>query len=75
MGKRLFWLAVGVGVTAVVVLKGRELYERFTPKGVVEQIERTRSGLFDWAGEFLATMGEAMDEREEELRDALGLDE
>jgi hypothetical protein len=56
-------------------VKGREYYERFTPKGVVDQIEQTRTGLVEWVGEFLTTMGEAMDAREGELREALGLDE
>lgn len=75
MGKRLFWFAVGVGLTALIVVKGREYYDRFTPKGVAEQIERTRTGLVERVGEFLTTMGEAMDTREGELREALGLDE
>ncbi|HEY3336930.1 MAG TPA: hypothetical protein VGK18_00375 [Propionicimonas sp.] len=75
MGKRLFWFAVGVGLTAVVVLKGREYYQRYTPKGVADQIEKSRTGLVDWVGEFITTMGEAMDAREGELREALGLDE
>jgi hypothetical protein len=75
MGKRLFWFAVGVGLTTVIVIKGREYYERFTPKGVAQQIEKSRTGLVDWVGEFISTMGEAMDAREGELREALGLDE
>ena len=75
MGKRLFWFAVGVGITALIVAKGREYYDRYTPKGVAEQLEKTRSGLVDWVGEFISTMGEAMDAREGELREALGLDE
>ena len=75
MGKRLFWFAVGVGLTAVIVIKGREYYERFTPKGVADQIEKSRTGLVDWVGEFFSTMGDAMDVREGELREALGLDE
>lgn len=75
MGKRLFWFAVGVGLTALIVVKGREYYEHFTPKGVADQIEKSRTGLVDWVGEFLSTMGEAMDTREGELREALGLAE
>jgi hypothetical protein len=75
MGKRLFWFAIGVGITALVVVKGREYYQRYTPKGVAEQIEKSRTGLVDWVGEFITTMGEAMDAREVELREALGLDE
>ena len=73
MGKRLFWFAVGVGLTALVVVKGREYYERFTPKGVADQLEKTRSGGSAWVGDFFDTMNEAMDEREGELREALGL--
>ena len=75
MGKRLFWFTVGVGLTALIVLKGREYYQRYTPKGVADQLEKSRSGLVDWVGEFVSTMGEAMDAREGELREALGLDE
>ena len=75
MGKRLFWFTVGVGLTALVVLKGREYYERYTPKGVADQLEKSRTGLVDWVGDFVSTMGEAMDAREGELREALGLDE
>jgi hypothetical protein len=75
MGKRLFWFAIGVGITALVVVKGREYYQRYTPKGVAEQIEKSRTGLVDWVGEFISTLGEAMDAREGELREALGLDE
>lgn len=74
MGKRLFWFAVGVGVAALVVVKGKELYHRHTPKGVVEQLDKARTEAGSWIGGFLSTMGDAMDEREGELREALGLD-
>ena len=74
MGRRLFWFAVGVGLTAVVVLKGRELYQRFTPKGVAGQLETARASASSWLGDFFATVNEAMAEREEELREATGLD-
>ena len=55
--------------------QGREYYERFTPKGVAEQLEKTRGGLVDFLGDFVSTVGEAMDQREGELREALGLNE
>ena len=74
MRRRLFWFAVGVGVTALLVVKGRELYERFTPKGVTEQVEKTAKSAQNWVTDFIDTMTNAMDEREAELREALSLD-
>ena len=74
MGRRLFWFAVGVGVTAWLVVKGREYYEKFTPKGVTEQVEKTARDARGWVDDFFSTMSSAMDEREHELREALGLD-
>ena len=74
MGKRLLWFAIGVGVAAFVVVRGKELYHRYTPEGVVGQLDRARQNAGSWIGDFLSTMGEAMDEREDELREALGLD-
>ena len=75
MGRRLFWFAVGAGVTVWLVLKGREYYERFTPKGITDQVEKTARTTQGWVEDFLYTMTTAMDEREHELREALGLDE
>jgi hypothetical protein len=75
MGKRLFWFAVGVGVAAFVVVKGKELYHRYTPKGVAEQVDKARIDAGSWIGDFISTMGEAMDARESELREALGLEQ
>jgi hypothetical protein len=74
MGRRFLWFTVGVGLTVLIVVKGREYYEKFTPKGVATQIDKTRATATNWIGEFITTMGEAMDEREGELREALGLD-
>ena len=75
MGKRLFWFAVGVGVAAFVVVKGKELYARYTPKGVAEQLDHARVEAGSWIGDFFTTMNEAMASRETELREALGLDQ
>ena len=74
MGRRLFWFAVGVGATVWLVVKGREYYERFTPKGITEQVEKSARNTRGWVDDFLHTMTTAMDEREHELREALGLD-
>ena len=73
MGRRLFWFAVGAGVTVWLVLKGREYYQRFTPRGITEQVEKSARDTRGWVEDFLHTMTSAMDEREHELREALGL--
>ena len=75
MGRGLFWFAVGVGATVWLVVKGREYYERFTPKGITEQVEKSARNTRGWVDDFLNTMTSAMDEREHELREALGLDD
>jgi hypothetical protein len=71
VGKRLFWFAVGVGFTAAVVLKGKELYARITPKGIADQLSATGRGLTARAADFFDTLTKAMDEREVELRELL----
>ena len=73
MGKRFLWFALGVGVAVVVVWKGRELYQKLTPRGVAAQLERAGSGLAAKAGAFAATVTDAMASREAELREALGV--
>lgn len=73
MGRRLLWFAVGVAVTAVLVIKGREYYRRFTPKSVTEQVEKTAASARGWVEDFVQTFSSSMDERERELREALGL--
>ena len=75
MGRGLFWFAVGVSATVWLVVKGREYYERFTPKGITEQVEKSARNTRGWVDDFLHTMTSAMDEREHELREALGLDD
>ena len=74
MGKRFFWFAVGVSIAVAVVWKGRELYQKLTPRGVAAQLEKARAGLAVKAGDFVSTLREAMAEREAELREAIGMD-
>ncbi|MFZ0529288.1 MAG: hypothetical protein WAL91_01975 [Propionicimonas sp.] len=73
MGKRLFWFSVGVSLTIFVVVKGREYYERFTPKGVADTLEKTGAAVATRLGDFFETLDEAMAEREGQLHEALGL--
>ncbi|MBK8459568.1 MAG: hypothetical protein WAS07_09255 [Micropruina sp.] len=74
MGKRFFWFTVGVALTALIVLKGKEYYHRFTPAGVTEQVEKASKDMGSWVADFIDTVSESMHEREADLRDALGLD-
>ena len=74
MGKRFFWFAFGIALAALIILKGKEYYERFTPRGVAEQISRTQQGATSWLGEFFENLSDSMSEREAELREATGLD-
>lgn len=72
--KRVFWIAVGVGVTIFVVVKGKELMQMATPKGVAEQTSKLGRKLGDRVIGFMDTVQEGMAEREAELREALEMD-
>lgn len=74
MGKRLFWFAAGVGLAALIIVKGKEYYQRFTPKGVADQIAQTQASASNWLASFVRDVAEAAAEREVELREATGLD-
>ena len=73
MGKRFFWFAIGVSIAVAVVWKGRELYEKLTPRGVAAQLDKARASLAAKAGDFVSTLNEARAEREAELREAIGI--
>ncbi len=75
MGKRLFWFAVGVGLTALSWSRDASTTNGSRPRAWLSSSRRPARGLVDWLGDFVSTMGEAMDQREGELREALGLDE
>lgn len=74
MGKVVFF-ALGVAVTVVIVLKGRELYRRTTPQGIQEQVQQRTQSLGVQVSEFLETMTDSMKSREAELRDELNIPE
>ncbi len=72
MHKRVWWFAAGVALTIVIVWKGRAWYERFTPKGVADQVTAAKAGLVERASSFVDTLTDAMAEREAEIREAIG---
>lgn len=71
--KGLFWMLVGAALTVVVVLRGRELLHKLTPKGVQEQVAERGHRAAASAGSFLGTFRSAMAEREAELRHELNI--
>ena len=73
MGRRLFWMALGIGLTVFVVVKGKEYYRTLTPEGVRDQVTQTTNRATHWVKDFVDTMNTAAAEREAELREALDL--
>jgi uncharacterized protein DUF6167 len=69
--KRIFWVAVGATVGVLVVRKLSRKAGQFTPQGVAKQI----AGLGDAVRSFGEEVRAGMAAREQELRDALALDD
>ena len=72
--RRLFWLAMGITIGALVVRKLSAAAERMTPAGIGASIAEGLRDLADAIGDFGADVREAMSERELELRAGTGLD-
>lgn len=72
--RRLFWLAMGVTIGALVVRKMSRLAERMTPSGIAGGLGAGLAELADAIRDFAADVREAMSEREAELREGTGLD-
>ena len=72
--RRLFWLAMGVTIGALVVRKVSRAAERMTPAGIGASVAEGLRDLADAIGDFGADVRAAMAEREHELRAGTGLD-
>jgi hypothetical protein len=72
--RRLFWLAMGVTIGALIVRKLSKAAEKLTPRGMAGSIAAGLTDLADALRDFSADVREAMSERESELRSATGLD-
>jgi adenylosuccinate lyase len=72
--RRLFWLAMGITIGALLVRKLSNLVERMTPRGMATSLGTGLAELADALREFAADVREAMHEREAELREATGMD-
>jgi hypothetical protein len=70
MIRRLFWLTVGIMLGAWAAFRLKRLMRALTPQALVHQA----SGVGHTVREFADDVRNAMHAREDELRDALGLD-
>jgi voltage-gated potassium channel Kch len=74
MMRRLFWLAMGITIGALVVRKMSKLAEKLTPRGISGGIASSLADLAESLRYFGTDVREAMAEREAELRENTGLD-
>ena len=72
--RRLFWLAMGITIGALVVRKLSRAAEKLTPQGMVGALAESLRDLADAIGDFGADVRAAAAAREEELRAGTGLD-
>jgi hypothetical protein len=72
--RRLFWLAMGITIGALVVRKLSRAAARLTPRGMSQGLAASLGELADALREFAADVRAAMSDREEQLRTASGLD-
>jgi hypothetical protein len=72
--RRLFWLAMGITIGALVVRKLSRAAEKMTPAGIAGSIAEGLRDLAEAIGDFGADIRAAAAEREAELRAGTGLD-
>jgi len=72
--RRLFWLALGVTLGALIVRKLSNVAAKMTPGNVASGFASSIGDLADAIRDFGADVREAMQEREAELRAGTGLD-
>lgn len=72
--KRLFWLAMGITIGALIVRKLSRAAEKLTPGGMANGLAGALSELADAIRDFAEDVRDAMHAREAQLREATGLD-
>jgi hypothetical protein len=72
---RLFWAAAGVTAGVVLTRKLTAAAAAFTPEGAADRLAGSLGTLGEAVREFGENLRDAMWDREEELYDALGLNE
>ena len=74
MTRRLFWLAMGITIGALIVRKLSKAAAKLTPAGMAQGVSAGLAELADSLREFAADVRDAMADREAQLRTATGLD-
>jgi hypothetical protein len=72
--RRLFWLAMGVTIGALLMRKLSNLAEKLTPRGMATSLGQGLAELADALRDFAEDVRDAMHEREAQLREATGMD-
>ena len=72
--RRLFWLAMGVTIGVLVVRKLSAAADAMKPNALAQRTGRGAASLMDQARLFAADVKAAMLQREDELREGVGLD-
>ena len=73
--KRLFWTGMGIAVGVLATRKATAAVEQFTPAALTDRLSESITDLGDAIRQFGMDVREAMWDREDELRDALGLND
>jgi hypothetical protein len=74
MTRRLFWLAMGITIGALIVRKLTAAAQKLTPRDIAQSFGGGLASLSDSLRDFTAEVRDAMRERESELRAGTGLD-
>jgi hypothetical protein len=74
MMRRLFWLAMGITIGALLVRKLSKMAQSLTPSAMAQGVAASLADLADALRDFAADVREAMAERETELREGVGMD-
>ena len=72
--RRLFWLAMGVTIGALIVRKLSAAAQKLTPGGMTDSVTTALRDLAESLRDFGHDVRQAMHEREAELKAGTGLD-
>jgi len=72
--RRLFWVALGATIGVLVVRKVTKTAQAYSPSGMAQGLSGGLSDLGEGLREMAEAVREGMEQRETELRHALGID-